>query len=273
MISLGVDDGRKNGATTTQVEIFVRYIDFRAKLSTNVETPIEMGKVAFSAVITNKGDGTIGELPVSFRVDGQEVSSTTIEGIEPDSEFTLEFQWKAVKGDHKLEVSVNNQNFSKTITVAKKPAAASIGGDSLMPMLAIAIVVVVALAAGAVIFAGKRKRALPAAPEEMEAAPEPQEPVTYKPVRKIAARPAAGTPPIPAPVAAPATAATAPPMSGEAMALEAIKNTEDMLVQAEKVGLDTAKARQSFKIAKNFYEMGKYQKVMQYCKTAEDNIG
>ena len=62
-------------------------------------------------------------------------------------------------------------------------------------------------------------------------------------------------------------------MSGEAMALEAIKNTEDMLLQAEKVGLDTAKARQSFKIAKNFYEMSNYQKVMQYCKTAEDNIG
>ena len=62
-------------------------------------------------------------------------------------------------------------------------------------------------------------------------------------------------------------------MTEDAKALDAIQNTERMLQEAENVGLDTAKARQSFKIARNFYEMGKYQKVMQYCKTAEDNIG
>jgi hypothetical protein len=62
-------------------------------------------------------------------------------------------------------------------------------------------------------------------------------------------------------------------MTEEAKALDAIQNTERMLQEAENVGLDTAKARQSFKIARNFYEMGKYQRAMLYCKTAEDNIG
>ena len=273
LISLGVNDGRKNGNATAQVEIFVRYIDFKGSVVVDVATPTEGKKVAVSVLLTNKGDGTVDELPVSFRVDGIEVSSTNIEGIEPDAEFPLEFQWKAVKGDHKLEVSVNNQNFSKTITVSKKSAATAQGADSLLPILAIAIVAVIALAAGAAVFAGKRKRAAPTAPQEMEAAPEPQEPVPYKPARRAAAIPATRPPPVPTPVITPATAPQAPAMSGEAMALEAIKNAEDMLLQAEKVGLDTAKARQSFKIARNFYEMGKYQKVMQYCKTAEDNIG
>jgi hypothetical protein len=275
LILLGVDDGRKSGAATSQVEIFVRYIDFKAKVSTNVETPTEGRKVAFSAVITNKGDATIGELPVSFRVDGQEVSSTTIEGIEPDSEFTLEFQWKAVKGDHKLEVSVNNQNFSKTITVAKKPAAGA-ATDSMLPLAAVAIVVVIALAAGAIMFAGRRKRAAhPQAPQQ-RVAQRPQAAVAYTPARQAARGPSARPPPIPTPTRppgrAPAIAPHAPAMTEDAKALDAIQNTERMLQEAEKVGLDTAKARQSFKIARNFYEMGKYQRAMLYCKTAEDNI-
>jgi hypothetical protein len=275
LILLGVDDGRKSGTATSQVEIFVRYFDFKAKFATDVLTPTEGKKVIMSVQLTNKGDATIGELPVSFRVDGQEVSSTTIEGIEPDSEFTLEFQWKAVKGDHKLEVSVNNQNFSKTVTVAKKPAAVT-GTDSLMPILAIAIIAVIALAAGAVMIAGRRKRAAPPPGPEHRVAQRPQAAVVYTPARQAAPGPSARPPPIPTPTRppgrAPAIAPHAPAMTEEAKALDAIQNTERMLQEAENVGLDTAKARQSFKIARNFYEMGKYQRAMQYCKTAEDNI-
>jgi hypothetical protein len=61
-------------------------------------------------------------------------------------------------------------------------------------------------------------------------------------------------------------------MNEEANARETVKNLEDMLQQAEKLGIDTVKARQTFKIAQNFLDMGKYQKVVQYCKMAEGYI-
>jgi len=281
LITMGVDDGKKNGNATAQVEIFVRYLDFKGTVAIDVAVPTEGKKVLVSIKLTNKGDGTADELPVSFRVDGTEVSTTTIETIEPDSDFPLEFQWKAVKGDHKLEVSVNNQNFSKTVTVAKKPAAAIAGGDMLVPLLAIAIVVVIALAVGVAIYAGRKKRAAAQSEEEAEAPEEPgeyeepqvpeepEEPIPYKPIRKAPRAPAARPPPVVAPAAAP----EAPAMTEETNAREALENTEKILQDAENVGLDTSKARQTFKVARNFFEMGKYQKAMLYCKTAEDNIG
>jgi hypothetical protein len=286
LITLGVDDGKKNGIATATVQIFVRYLDFKATLTTDVATPTEGKNVVVTAKLTNKGDGSIDELPVSFRVDGTEVSTTTIESIEPDAEFPLEFQWKAVKGDHKLEVSVNNQNFSKTVTVAKKPAAAApVGGDMTM-LIALAVIVVVALAAGAVTMARRRRK--PAAlPEGRNRVAElPEEPVAYEPIPK--AKAAQRAPPSrrlrPAPAsAAPSASARAstasapshpaPGMNEEANAREAIDNLERILEDAEKAGLDVAKARQSLKIARNFFDMRKYQKAMHYCKMTEDQLG
>ena len=45
------------------------------------------------------------------------------------------------------------------------------------------------------------------------------------------------------------------------------------MADAEAAGMDTQKSRQSLKIARNFFEMGKYQKSMLYCKMAQDNLG
>lgn len=67
-------------------------------------------------------------------------------------------------------------------------------------------------------------------------------------------------------------AATAPAMSEQARSLEALNATERTLVEAEKVGLDTTRARQTFTVARNFHDMGKYSKAMQYCTTAEGYI-
>jgi hypothetical protein len=273
LITLGVDDGKKNGNATAQVEIFVLYLDFKGTVTVNIETPTEGNKVIVTAKLTNKGDGSVDELPVSFRVDGAEVSTTTIERIEPGSDFPLEFQWKAVKGDHKLEISVNNQNFSKTITVAKKPAAATPGGDMLLPLLAIAIVVVIALAAGAALYAGRKKRAAAPSREDQRVAERPEEAVRYKPIRKTPAARTARPPPVPQPKVAPSAVSQAPSMTDKAKASGAIERVERILQDAEEAGLDTAKARQSLKIARNFFDMGKYQKAMLYCKTAEDNFG
>jgi flagellar basal body-associated protein FliL len=281
LITLKVDDGKKGGNATAQVEIFVRYFDFKGTLTTNILSPTEGQKISVTITLTNKGDGTLNELPLSFSVDGMEVSTTTIENIEPGSDFPLEFQWKAVKGDHKLEISVNDQNFSQTITVAKKTAP-SAGGDMLMPVLAVVIVAVIVLAAGAAIFAGRKKRAAPPPEEETEAPEESEVAIPYKPVRKAAAapatrprpisKPAVRKPPVPAPIAAPAPVPQVPAMTDDAKALEAIENTERILADAEKAGLDISKARQSLKIARNFFEMGKYQKAMLYCQNAEDSI-
>jgi hypothetical protein len=279
LITLGVDDGKKGGNATAQVEIFVRYIDFKGTVTVDIAAPTEGKKITLTAKLTNKGDGSVDELPVSFRVDGTEVSTTTIESIEPDSDFPLEFQWNAVKGDHKLEVSVNNQNFSKTVTVAKKPAAAAPVGGDMMPFLVIAIVVAVALVAGAAIYAGRKKRAAAQSAEEAEVPEEPgvpeepEEAVPYKPIRKAPPAPAARPRPVPAPAAAPAPAPRAPSMTEEAKAKDTIDYVDRVLQDAENAGLDTAKARQSLKIARNFFEMGKYQKAMLYCKMAEDNLG
>jgi flagellar basal body-associated protein FliL len=133
-----------------------------------------------------------------------------------------------------------------------------------MPILLIVVVVAVAAAAGAAVYAGRRKRMAQAVPEQ-RVTQRPQAAVPYKPAKAATLAPATKPPP--------ATAKVVPEVNYEAKATEAIKNTEEMLQQAEKAGLDVTKARQSFKIAKNFYGMGKYEKAVSYCKTAEDYLG
>ena len=78
----------------------------------------------------------------------------------------------------------------------------------------------------------------------------------------------------PAPMPPPAASVPArAPAPGDAQkAKEAMENIERLLQDADSAGLDTAKARQSLKVARNFFKMGKYDKAMQYCKTAEENI-
>jgi hypothetical protein len=271
-ITLSVDDGRKNGTASATVQITVKYLDFSGKLTVDTQTPVEGKNIKLAAVLTNKGDGSIDELLVSFRVDGTEVSTTTIDSVEPGIDFPLEFQWKAVKGNHTLEVSVNNQNFSKTVTVAKKPAAvAAQSADLLIPMLAITIVVIVAAVAGVAVFAGKKKKGAVPPKEEPEGHGEPEAAVVRKPVKKAPAAP----PSKPAPAAAAAAALPAPQApaaSDETRAKEAIDNTEKLLQDAEEAGLETSKARELFKIARNFQGMGRHQKAIEFSKKAEDSI-
>ena len=86
--------------------------------------------------------------------------------------------------------------------------------------------------------------------------------------------PAQGAPvptPAPAPQAAPAPVQPQA-ANEEAAAGEAIARTEKVLTDAEGVGLDTARARQLLKIARNMQEMGKHSKTLDYCKRAEDAI-
>jgi hypothetical protein len=276
IITLGVDDGKKNGNATAQVEIYVRYIDFKGTMTIDSATPVEGRKLVVTAKLTNRGDGSVDELPVTFSVDGTEVATTTIESIEPDAEFPLEFQWKAVKGDHKLEVSVNDQNFSKTVTVAKKPeAVASVGGDmTIIP--AIAIIAVVAIVAVSAVIARRKKGAAVPPEEDGRVAERPEAPIAYRPIPKARAAPRAPParpPPVPAAVTAPAAAGEDAAGAEETNARDAIDNLESIIQDAEKAGLDITLARQSLKIARNFQDMGKYGKAMSYCKTAEDQIG
>jgi hypothetical protein len=259
-ITLKVDDGRKNGNASATVQILVRYIDFSAQLTVDTEMPVEGKNIILTAVLRNRGDGSIDELPVSFRIDGTEVSATTIENIGPDSSYPLEFQWKAVKGDHKFEVSVNNQNFSKLVAVEKKPAAAAEGGGDMMLLAGIAIIAVVAVAAGALVLAGRRRRAAQSAEEDMRTEEPQEEAVPFQPARKAKA-----------PAKAPAAARTEL-AAGEADAKAAISKTEKILADADKVGLDTTKARQLLKVARNMQGMGKHAKAVEFCKKAEDSI-
>jgi hypothetical protein len=269
MLTLSVDDGKKNGIATAQVEIYVRYLDFKATLTVDSATPTEGKKIALSAKLINKGDGSIDELPVTFSVDGTEVASTTIESIEPDADFPLEFSWKAVKGDHKLEVGVNNQIFSKTVTVAKKQSEAPPEIDMTIWM-AVAVVAVIAAVAAVVVFSSRKKRAA-VQPPEYEGYPEQIEEVPYQQLQEEAPAAVAQTAASYIP-AAPPSAPPAPAMTEQDKAREAIDKIETLLQEAEDAGLDTAKARLSFKVARNFYEMGKYQKALLYCQNAENNL-
>jgi len=61
-------------------------------------------------------------------------------------------------------------------------------------------------------------------------------------------------------------------MAGEEKAREAIENLEGIIKDAEAAGLDTTKARQSLKVARNFMEMGKYDKALLHCQNAENSI-
>jgi type IV secretory pathway VirB10-like protein len=147
-----------------------------------------------------------------------------------------------------------------------------------MTMLIIAAAVVAAVAVVAVAAVMTRRKKSTAVPpeEDRRVAQRPEKAITYKPIRKAPAAPAvppARPPPVPPAAAAPARTAQAPGMGEEAKVREAIDNLEGVLKDAENAGLDTSKARQSLKIARNFYSMGKYEKAMLYCKMAEDNIG
>jgi hypothetical protein len=270
IITLGVDDGKKNGNATAQVELYVRYIDFKATMAIDVPTPVEGKKVVVSARLTNKGDGSVDELPVSFSVDGTEVASTTIESIEPDVDFPLEFSWKAVKGDHKLEVTVNDQNFSKTVTVAKIPAAVAPVGSDMTIWIAVAVVAVIAAVAAVAVIGARRKKAQ-LQPPGYEGYPEQTEEIAYQPLQEEAPAAVAQTAAPRIPAAAPSSA-PAPAMTEQDNARETIDKLETIIQDAQNAGLDTSKARQSLKIARNFYEMGKYQKALLYCQNAENNL-
>jgi hypothetical protein len=271
-VTLSVTDGR-TGTATAQVEIYVRYLDFRGTVTVDRLAPVEGQKLVVKAALANRGDGSVDELEVSFKVDGTEVSSSTIETIEPDSEFPLEFPWTAVKGDHKLDVTVNNQTFTKTITVAKKSVATGpVSGDMTMILVAIAVIAIVAVAVGAVFMMSRRRQAAPPQHDyayQDQRMEEPYQPVEQEPAP--GAQPGAQAMP-PATTAQPAHQPAPPHVGEEQQARQAIENLQKVLADAEAAGLDTSRARQSLKIARNFQEMGRYQKAMLYCKNAEDSL-
>jgi hypothetical protein len=121
----------------------------------------------------------------------------------------------------------------------------------------------VAVAAGAFVMAGRKKRAAQQPEQDMRVdEAQPQEEVPYEPTVETR----------PQPAAAPVAAATGPAPIGEANASEAIGKTEKILADAENVGLDTSKARQLLKIARNMQGMGKHTKAVEFCKKAEDSI-
>jgi len=138
--------------------------------------------------------------------------------------------------------------------VAKKPTAATTGPDMLMPLLIVAVLAVVALAVGGAVMAGRRKRAGGLPEEDGRVEERPEERAPYKPMQK-------------------ATPAAAPSSASAAGAKKAIDRTEKILGEAEKVGLDTTKARSLLKVARNMQGMGKADKAVEFCKKAEDAVG
>jgi len=188
-IVLKVDDGRKNGVASAQVTIYVRYIDFSGSVSTEEEAPVEGKQLKVQATLTMRGDGELDEASVAFKVDGTEITTVTIDNIGAGSVFPLEFAWKATKGTHKLEVTVNNQTFSKMIEVSAKPAPVTTGPDMMMLLAIVAIVVVVAAIGGAFMLMGRRRAAAGPAEGYVDEVPPGEAP--YEPMEQAPAPPEA----------------------------------------------------------------------------------
>jgi len=253
LLTLTVSDGKKNGVVTAQVEVTVRYLSFSALLQPDDPAPFVGHNVKLAVQLTNEGDGNVAALPVYFLVDGVEVGSQNLENVQPNTDYPLEFSWKAVKGDHRLVVRVNDQNFSRVLTVSPKPAPAPPVSIDLMPVIAAVVVVAAAVGVGALVYSTRRKDRAAAG-------------------QRVSAVPAAAAA-VPAAVPAAAPAPGLAGLSQDAQARELIQKTEAAFAEFDKVGLDTSKARQTLAIAKNFNEMGKYPNAIEYCKKAQDMVG
>jgi len=151
-----------------------------------------------------------------------------------------------------------------------------------MILVAMAVIAVVAVAVGAVFMMSRRKQ--PAPPRydsgyQDRPAVEPRAPIRVRPAppprapapRLQPVQPAPASPPA-TPAPAPTPAQPAPASTGEAKAREALANLDNIIQEAEKAGLDVTKARQSQNVARNFMEMGKYDKALQHCQNAENSI-
>jgi hypothetical protein len=136
--------------------------------------------------------------------------------------------------------------------------------------MAVAVVAVIAAVAAVVVFSSRKKRAA-VQPPEYEGYPEQIEEVPYQQLQEEAPAAVAQTAASYIP-AAPPSALPAPAMTEQDKARETIDNLEKIIQDAQNAGLDTTKARQSFKVARNFYDMGKYQKALLYCQNAENSI-
>jgi len=151
IITLGVDDGKKNGIATAQVrDICEAYSRFKAILTVDVATPTRARRSCFGKTDATGGDGSIRRASrCRSGWTARRSRRRTIESIEPDADFPLEFQWNAVKGDHKLEVTgQHDQNFSKNRDrVAKKPSGRPPEADMTTWIAVASVVAVIAAVA------------------------------------------------------------------------------------------------------------------------------
>jgi hypothetical protein len=138
-----------------------------------------------------------------------------------------------------------------------------------MILVAVAVIAIVAVAVGAVFMLSRRKQAAPPQYDSGYQEQRMEEPYQSMETQYAPGAPAQGPPPA---RPAPAPAQPAPASGGEAKAREALANLENIIQEAEKAGLDVTKARQSQKVARNFVEMGKYDKALLYCQNAENSI-
>lgn len=78
-------------------------------LSVDPSAPKEGDEVTFTADVDNVGPNASDPVPVAFRIDGQAVNSTTLDGLAAGEGGSVTATWVAEPGNHTVEVAVDPQ--------------------------------------------------------------------------------------------------------------------------------------------------------------------
>jgi hypothetical protein len=124
------------------------------------------------AIVANTGAADAYNITVKFYIDGTMVAQKSIELINKGSNRSVEFQWTALEGAHKLQVKAEATGLATAagtetpVTIAKKPVTDVGGNGKDNTMLYIAVVVVIAAVGGGAAFALSRRKKPPVAEPE-----------------------------------------------------------------------------------------------------------
>jgi hypothetical protein len=149
-IVLEVRDG-SGGTSSTAVRFRIRYIE----LSTFVEVDrldLRSGdRVSVIITTSNTGDAAAANLSLTVTVDGKNIGSSTITGIDAGRAHKETYEWKTTKGVHTITAKIGDQTWSKQVTVEPSPAPpASTGIGDYLWMTVIVVIVIGLVGFGAI---------------------------------------------------------------------------------------------------------------------------
>ena len=108
--------------------------------------PEESKDVKIDFTVKNSGEAGIPELVVCLKIDGKELYNRTFTGFYVNGTLSDSFNWKAVKGEHTVEIFVIRDGKTKTRERGFRVEEEGGGGDGFIPGFGVVVVL------GAIIF-------------------------------------------------------------------------------------------------------------------------